>query len=302
MVLTTPQTIGGITYPAGTWIDVALIANATIGTAHIADASITNAKIKELDASKITTGVLNANRVRVGPTSTFDAGYDPATKARTFVAQPTVPYSVGDIWKNGSTTYICKTQRVAGSFTASEWDKVGDVTSENTAANSNQLGGTPAATINTNISNADTKAGNAQTTANTANTTAGQAKTAAATADSKAVAADTKAGNAASAAAAADSKATAADNKATSAQNTANSANNQVDAWKFTGTTKIDGGNIQADTVTAAQIAVNELSAISATIGVLRTATTGARTEIADNLITVYDDQNRARVTIGVFD
>ena len=63
MVLTSPQTIGGVTYPAGTWMDVALIANATIGTAHIADASITNAKIASLDASKITTGTLDANRI-----------------------------------------------------------------------------------------------------------------------------------------------------------------------------------------------------------------------------------------------
>ena len=45
MVLSTPQTIRGVTYPAGTWIDVALIANATIGSAHIANASITDAHI-----------------------------------------------------------------------------------------------------------------------------------------------------------------------------------------------------------------------------------------------------------------
>lgn len=63
MVLTSPQTIGGVTYPAGTWMDVALIANATIGTAHIADASITNAKIASLDAGKITAGTLDANRI-----------------------------------------------------------------------------------------------------------------------------------------------------------------------------------------------------------------------------------------------
>ena len=63
MVLTSPQTINGVTYPAGTWIDVALIANATIGTAHIQDAAITNAKIANLDASKITTGTLDANRI-----------------------------------------------------------------------------------------------------------------------------------------------------------------------------------------------------------------------------------------------
>ena len=55
MVLTEPTTIGGVTYPAGTWIDVALIANATIGTAHIIDASITTAKIRDLavDEAKI---------------------------------------------------------------------------------------------------------------------------------------------------------------------------------------------------------------------------------------------------------
>lgn len=74
IVLTTPQTIGGVTYPAGTWIDVAMIANATIGTAKIGDAAITtakigdaqitNAKIANLDATKITTGFLNAGRIQ----------------------------------------------------------------------------------------------------------------------------------------------------------------------------------------------------------------------------------------------
>ncbi|AGY48127.1 tail protein [Acinetobacter phage Presley] len=69
MVLTSPQTIGGTTYPAGTWIDVAMIANATIGTAHIADASITNAKITTLDAGKITSGYIDAARIRAGSIS-----------------------------------------------------------------------------------------------------------------------------------------------------------------------------------------------------------------------------------------
>ena len=73
MVLTTAQTIGGVTYPAGTWIDAALIASATIGTAHIANAAITtakiadlavtNAKIGSLSAEKITAGTINAARI-----------------------------------------------------------------------------------------------------------------------------------------------------------------------------------------------------------------------------------------------
>ena len=76
MILTSSQTIGGVTYPAGTWIDVALIANATIGTAHIANASITNAKIANLavdnakianlDASKINAGYIAAARIQAG--------------------------------------------------------------------------------------------------------------------------------------------------------------------------------------------------------------------------------------------
>lgn len=53
MVLTSAQTIDGITYPAGTWIDVALIANASITDAHIVN----------LNASKITAGTIDAERI-----------------------------------------------------------------------------------------------------------------------------------------------------------------------------------------------------------------------------------------------
>ena len=55
IVTTSSQTIGGVTYPAGTWIDVAMIASATIGSAHIGSAAITNAKIANLavDNAKI---------------------------------------------------------------------------------------------------------------------------------------------------------------------------------------------------------------------------------------------------------
>ncbi|WP_075580761.1 phage tail protein [Acidaminococcus massiliensis] len=58
---------------------------------------------------------------------------------------------------------------------------------------------------------------------------------------------------------------------------------------------------IQAGAVTADKMAVDSLSAITATIGTLRTATTGARTEIKDNLILVYDGNNVLRVRMGVW-
>ena len=68
IVLTAPGSVGGVTVPAGTYMD----------TAFIGDATITNAKIGELSASKITSGVIDAARIRVGGTSTYDDGYNPA--------------------------------------------------------------------------------------------------------------------------------------------------------------------------------------------------------------------------------
>lgn len=53
--------------------------------------------------------------------------------------------------------------------------------------------------------------------------------------------------------------------------------------------------------VTPSDMSVANLAAISATIGLLRTATTGARTEIEDNQIRVYDAGNVMRVRIGVW-
>ena len=58
---------------------------------------------------------------------------------------------------------------------------------------------------------------------------------------------------------------------------------------------------IQAGAVTADKIDVNTLSAITARIGELKTADTGARTVIKDNLIEVYDENNVLRVKMGVW-
>ncbi len=58
---------------------------------------------------------------------------------------------------------------------------------------------------------------------------------------------------------------------------------------------------LQAGSVDASKIKVGSLSAICATIGTLRTATSGARTEIKDNLIEVYDSNNVLRVKMGVW-
>ncbi len=63
----------------------------------------------------------------------------------------------------------------------------------------------------------------------------------------------------------------------------------------------ITADKLAANAVTAETLGVTELSAITAKIGTLRTATTGARTEIKDNLIEVYDANNILRVRMGVW-
>lgn len=58
---------------------------------------------------------------------------------------------------------------------------------------------------------------------------------------------------------------------------------------------------LQAGCVDAGKIKVDSLSAISATIGTLRTATSGARSELRDNLIQIFDSNNVVRVKLGVW-
>lgn len=80
----------------------------------------------------------------------------------------------------------------------------------------------------------------------------------------------------------------------------------QGDYIHITGDTVIDndvivGGMIKASSIDASKLNVSSLSAICATIGELKTADTGARVVIKDNLIQVYDSNNILRVQLGVW-
>lgn len=63
----------------------------------------------------------------------------------------------------------------------------------------------------------------------------------------------------------------------------------------------ITAQNIATGVITADKMKVDSLSSISATIGTLRTHITGARVEIKDNLIEVYDENNQLRVRLGTW-
>ena len=59
---------------------------------------------------------------------------------------------------------------------------------------------------------------------------------------------------------------------------------------------------IQAGAITADKMQVDSLSTITGTIGTLRTKTSGARVEISDDLIQVFDENNQLRVRIGIWE
>jgi hypothetical protein len=67
------------------------------------------------------------------------------------------------------------------------------------------------------------------------------------------------------------------------------------------GVVKINGEEIKSSSINPDALNVTSLSAITATIGTLRTATTGARVEIHDNLIEVFDANNVVRVRMGIW-
>ena len=73
VVTTVSKDIDGITYPAGTWINTAIIANATIGSAHIKDAAITTAKIGDAQITNAKIASIDASKINVPASNPFPA-------------------------------------------------------------------------------------------------------------------------------------------------------------------------------------------------------------------------------------
>jgi hypothetical protein len=74
-----------------------------------------------------------------------------------------------------------------------------------------------------------------------------------------------------------------------------------LDAVKIT-TGFLSADRFQAGSISASKISTTSLSAITATIGTLRTATSGARMEISDNVLKVFDGNGVKRVQLGNLD
>jgi hypothetical protein len=60
------------------------------------------------------------------------------SKRRVFVATPTTPYDIGDLWLKSGDLYKCKVTRATGSYVASDWEK-GVKYTDDTVANQNLI-------------------------------------------------------------------------------------------------------------------------------------------------------------------
>lgn len=76
------------------------------------------------------------------------------SKRRVFVDTPVPPYDEGDLWTNGNAVYrASKDKPEGGAFEASDWIKVGDVTSQNKSGDTSKVDGKPASEIVDGIDN-----------------------------------------------------------------------------------------------------------------------------------------------------
>ncbi|UFT98083.1 hypothetical protein KO561_12810 [Radiobacillus kanasensis] len=76
------------------------------------------------------------------------------SKRRVFVAQPTTPYDAGDLWDNNGSVYRSTvTKTSSATFSLVDWTKIGDVTSQNTAADTVKVAGETATNIKNKANN-----------------------------------------------------------------------------------------------------------------------------------------------------
>ena len=71
--------------------------------------------------SAVLTTDISAGHIHISSDTVFALGYDPSTKRQTFISTPTTPYYIGDLWISDTVVKRCTTQRLTGSYSASDW-------------------------------------------------------------------------------------------------------------------------------------------------------------------------------------
>ncbi len=67
---------------------------------------------------------ISAGKIYLSDTAVYLAGYNPSTKKRVFIATPTTPYDLGDLWSDGIVVKRCTTARASGAYVAGDWTQL----------------------------------------------------------------------------------------------------------------------------------------------------------------------------------
>ena len=300
VVTTTPTTIDGIDFPAGTWINSAIIANATIGSAHITDAAITAAKIKDASITDAKIVSLSANKISVPTSEPFPvkvtANDVTITSNKSIVGDVATlfdgDYAAGSAYvtfggasaDNSEDAYLQVDLKSVRKITqAVLWFYASDgrtyeykIKYSNDGVNWKYLEGSPAVWIKS----AQPKPNNEGTYVNTATPTQVYM----------------------------GSLFECRYLRIYGNGNTVNTSNHlyEIELASQAFNTVIDGSGILTNSVTADKIQVDSLSAVSANLGTLitykdPTNPNGARMILEGSLIRVYDDNNIMRVRMGLW-
>ena len=230
-------------------IDLANIEKATVGTLLADIGLITDAKIENGHVTGYLDSVsINATNIKAGT------------------------LSVDRLVINGTDESLIFALNNAGQLTSTHCDTLdGGLLTERTITADHLVAGTITSNeVNTSelfASSGFISALSATSIIVTTKETAENAESMASSASSTASSAWNKADSATSVANTASNKADAAQSAAESAAADAASANSTLSKWVYTGTTKINGGMIQTDTIEAGAIKVTDLTAFGATIG-----------------------------------
>ncbi len=67
---------------------------------------------------------ISAGKIYLSDTAVFLTGYNPSEKRRVFIATPTTPYDLGDLWSDGTYLKRCTTARASGAYQAGDWTQL----------------------------------------------------------------------------------------------------------------------------------------------------------------------------------
>ncbi len=105
-----------------TTIDGGRITADTITTSHLNFVVVESTNVIASINASIEGITIEADNIAISGSTTFDAGYNPSVKRRVFVAEPTTPYDIGDLWTDGSVLKKCKTALASGAYNAAHWE------------------------------------------------------------------------------------------------------------------------------------------------------------------------------------